>query len=206
MGGMFRAAARLMLVTLMFFTVALGCICVLVDMLMDGAIRMDMHVDVRLGGSRCDLLDDLVEAIGRHRPIGHGKRDPGTDDAREIGQRHQAREAPAEPSHADSNHRLALTRFVMRSKLATPDALRQPATPRYWWTYCDTVDNATAAGSNDRREPKSNAYGPFRTPAASWRRGPFLRYADVRSNWSEQQPVQSVLTGNHGWPSGPRRR
>ena len=123
-GGMLRAGALLVLIA-----AALRCICLLVDMLVDGSVRMDMHMDVRLRRRSRNRLEDLVEAIGCHGPVRHGKRNPGGDDAPEIGQRHQRREAPPKPSHARSNHRLALTRFVMPCKFATPGVPRQPARP-----------------------------------------------------------------------------
>src|SRR5262249_42725106 len=54
-------------------------------------------------------------------------------------------------------------------------------------------------------DPIPNAYSPFWTPVASWRRGLFLRYR-LAMPTARYPAATSILTGDCGWPSGPPRR
>jgi hypothetical protein len=80
--------------------------CHLVDVVVNGAIGVDVDVLVALDLQRSDLLDDFIEAIGRQGAIRERQRSRRHHNASNVKQRHKSSNAASYPAGRNSKHRL----------------------------------------------------------------------------------------------------
>jgi hypothetical protein len=80
--------------------------CRLVDVVVNGAVGVDVDVLVALDLQRRHLLDDFIEAIGRDGAICEGQRSRRHHNASKVKQRHKSGDAASYPAGRNSKHRL----------------------------------------------------------------------------------------------------